>query len=417
MGDFNSSLPVRTQSNGDVVAFIADATTPTQLTAVDAHGSLAVLLKDAAGTAITSTTVNSLDRLNVYLSSEGITGSAVPFSTQLVGGSDGTNLHSLLTDSTGRLIIVSSNFPATVDTNWGAVGASTIRTAAEIGNAAGAADFNFGAASAQTLRTAALLGNASGLIGYNFAAADAQTIRAAALIGNATGAADFNFGAASAQTLRVAALLGNATGLIDYNFGAADAQTIRTASLIGNAAGVADFNYGTIGAQSIRVASQIGNATGAANFGNGATGAQTLRVAANLAVAGTDVTALNPVPVTVVSTILGTNINKYNTTVNVAIGASVNHNYAITALKTFTGKMFWISASGKIRADVQTSPDGTTFTTFWTGFNSTSDPNISIDLDLLDITDTGTGAVIRIIVTNRDLAVFDVFSTISGIEN
>jgi hypothetical protein len=40
----------------------------------------------------------------------------------------------------------------TNDTNWGVVGANTLRTAAEIGNATGAADFNAGNASAQTLR-------------------------------------------------------------------------------------------------------------------------------------------------------------------------------------------------------------------------------------------------------------------------
>jgi hypothetical protein len=38
------------------------------------------------------------------------------------------------------------------DHNYGAVGASTLRTAAQIGNATGAADFNAGTTSAQTLR-------------------------------------------------------------------------------------------------------------------------------------------------------------------------------------------------------------------------------------------------------------------------
>lgn len=53
--------------------------------------------------------------------------------------------------------VSASNFPATADTNFGTVGASTIRTAAEIGNATGAADFNAGATGAQTLRTASNL--------------------------------------------------------------------------------------------------------------------------------------------------------------------------------------------------------------------------------------------------------------------
>lgn len=43
-------------------------------------------------------------------------------------------------------------FVFTQDTDYGTVGANTIRTGAQIGNATGAADFNSGAASAQTLR-------------------------------------------------------------------------------------------------------------------------------------------------------------------------------------------------------------------------------------------------------------------------
>lgn len=45
-----------------------------------------------------------------------------------------------------------SNLPTTVDTNYGTVGASTVRTASEIGNSTGAAAFNAGTTSAQTIR-------------------------------------------------------------------------------------------------------------------------------------------------------------------------------------------------------------------------------------------------------------------------
>ncbi len=133
--------------------------------------------------------------------------------------------------------------------------------------------------------------------------------------------------------------------------------------------------------------------------------------------AGAAITITNPLPVIVSQNLPGTNVNKYNTTVNVASLGSTNHDYTITALKTFTGKKFWASGSGKIRMDVQTSPDGAAFTTFWTGFNSTATPNISVDLDLLSITDSGTGSKIRIIITNDDKQAFDVFTTISGVEN
>lgn len=402
MADFNSSLPVRTETNGDIKSILVDFTNPTtQGAKVDTHGSQWSVIANAAGTACTSQANGGQQALDVLPQSAGpVSPGTVANYSDLIGGQFLTTLPTLTNaqqsaiqlDSRGRIWVTDSNLPVVVDINYGTVGASTIRTAAQIGNASGAADFGFAASTGQTLRVAALIGNANGVVDYNFAAATAQTIR-------------------------VAALLGNAAGVIDYNYGTVDAQSIRTAAQIGNATGAADFNYGTVGAQTLRIASQIGNSTGAANYGNGATGVQTLRVAANLAVAGADVTALNPVPVTIVSTVLGTNINSYHTTVNLAAGASVNHSYSVTATKTFTGKKFWAAASGKIRMDVQTSPDGTTFSTFWTGFNSTSDPNVSVDLDLLDITDTGTGSVIRIVIINRDLSVFDVYSTISGVEN
>lgn len=48
------------------------------------------------------------------------------------------------------------------DTNFGVVGANTLRTAAEIGNTLGAADFNSGSTTAQTLRTASNLSDGYG---------------------------------------------------------------------------------------------------------------------------------------------------------------------------------------------------------------------------------------------------------------
>jgi hypothetical protein len=48
--------------------------------------------------------------------------------------------------------VVSGTVIANEDKNYGVVGANTLRTAAQIGNALGAADFNAGVAGAQTLR-------------------------------------------------------------------------------------------------------------------------------------------------------------------------------------------------------------------------------------------------------------------------
>ena len=381
MPDIGSELPIRSQLPGqvlpdDVIVKLGDATNPTtQLASVDTFGSQSHIIKDASGTAITSVANGGVQALQVNIQSAGPVspGTAANFSN-LVGGQFNTVLPTLTNgqqaalqvDSHGRLWSTISNFPVTVDTNYGVVGANTIRAAAQIGNATGAADFNYGAISAQTLRSAAQLGNA-------------------------TGAVDYNFGAASGQTLRVAALLGNASGVIDYN-------------------------YGTVGAQTVRVASQIGNATGAADYNNGVTGAQTLRVAANLAVGGANVSSTNPVPVSFSSAPLGTAVNNYNTASSIAAGASSNHDYSITTGKTFQGKKIWAAASGLMKIEVQISPDGTTFSSVWVGFNSTATPNIAVDLDQMVFLESGTGSKIRVIRTNLDKKAMDLYSTISGTE-
>lgn len=356
MADIASELPIRTQLPGqvnydDVIMKIGDATNPsTQQTVVDIHGSLASVIKDAAGNAIGDQNLSStwwFQTVGPELASSA-PGTASAFAA-LVAGKHSSTLPTLAdgqqaalqVDANGRLWSNVTNLPTTVDTNWGAVGASTIRVAAEVGNAAGSADFNFGAS--------------------------------------------------SAQTLRVAALLGNATGVIDYNYGAVSAQTVRVASQIGNAAGAADYN-------------------------NGATSAQTLRVAANLAVAGANVSALNPVPVVIAAATIGTNVNNYNTAAAVAAGAVSNHIYTITASKTWQGKKIWAAASGLMKIEVRISPDGSTYSTLWVGFNSTAEPNIPIDLDQLVFLESGTGATVEVIRTNLDKKPMDVYSTISGVE-
>lgn len=73
--------------------------------------------------------------------------------------------------------IVSGSLVLGYDTNYGVVGADTLRTAAQIGNATGAADFGSGAVSAQTLRTVSILSNASGVIDFSAGNYSAQTVR------------------------------------------------------------------------------------------------------------------------------------------------------------------------------------------------------------------------------------------------
>lgn len=250
----------------------------------------------------------------------------------------------------------------------------------------------------------------------NYGVVGANTLRTASEIGNSTGAADFNFGGASAQTLRVAALLGNAAGVIDYNYGAASAQTIRTASEIGNATGAASFNYGAVGAQTLRVASQIGNATGAADFNTGATGAQTLRVAANLYDnTGTPFSTTNPLPVTIEAA-PGTHINDFKDASAIAAGGTDNHDYTVTAGKTFYFNQAESAASGKSKMIVQIETGVGTgiFNARFTQFNSTANPNMSIPIS--NSIAVAAGVRVRLAMSNRDLQPEDLYSTICGYE-
>lgn len=380
MSDINSGLPIRSQLPGqvaydDVIVKIGDGTTPSQLLAVDSAGLLGSKLFDSAGTGLTSRLSGAQQALDVISQSAGpVTPGVAAAYSDLIGGQYNASLPTLTdgqqsaiqVDSNGRLLASVTNLPLAVDTNYGAVGASTIRTAAQIGNA--------------------------------------------------TGAADFDFGASSAQTLRVAALVGNATGSADWDYGTIGAQSLRVAAQLGNAAGAIDYNYGAIGAQSIRVASQIGNAAGAADYNNGATGAQTLRVAANLAVAGANVSATNPVPVYMSVDGVGTEIDAYNTASAVAAGATSNHDYTVTALKTLLLTQIEASASGKMKIEVQveTGVASGVFTTKFVQFNSTATPNMSIKIG--PSISVAAGVRVRVIRTNKDQQAQDVYSTIMGQE-
>ena len=289
---------------------------------------------------------------------------------------------SLQFDSAGRLL-TDANVTLAYDENYGTVGASTLRTAAQIGNATGAADFNFGGVGAQTLRTAAE-------------------------IGNATGAADFGSGAFSAQTLRVVIASNQPAIAVTLPY---------------------DENFGTVGATTLRTAAQIGNATGAADFNSGATGAQTLRTVANQGAPNTAANAwpiaitsggavnspTNPIFVTT-SDVVGTPVNSYQTVASLAKNASTNMDYTVSAAKTFYTDQIWATASGKIKVQVEyeTAAASGVFNTFWVAFNSTAETNICIPVP--NEKTQVTGARIRIVLTNVDNAAMDVYSTLSGTE-
>lgn len=72
MSDYNSSLPVRTENNGDIVAKIGDGTTPSQFLGVDSSGRIVVKLDDGAGNVITSQANGAQRALDVGINVAGV---------------------------------------------------------------------------------------------------------------------------------------------------------------------------------------------------------------------------------------------------------------------------------------------------------------------------------------------------------
>jgi hypothetical protein len=448
MSDFASALPIRSELVGqvvyqDIITKLGDATNPTtQQAAVDTFGSQFSVLRDTAGNAIGDQLLSATYWLQVVTPGTGpvAPGTAASYSV-LAGGvynSAGETLtngqQSALQLTSAGALIVSATLP--YDTNYGTVGAETLRTAAQIGNASGAADFGAGATDGQTLRVVAnqgapntvanswpiLITNGTNTVGVTAAGfldttnnslgsptggtAGTQSALAGGIY-NSTPPTLTNGEQDALQLTSAGALIVSATLPYDTNYGTVGANTLRTASEVGNATGAADFNFGTVGAQTLRTASELGNATGAIDYGNGATDAQTIRVAANLAVAGANVTTANPVPVTLVSSVPGTNVQDYHTSASLAAGASVTFTYTVGAGHTFSLERAWASASGKIKAVLQNNGS-----TIMVGFNSTANPNI--DMTIVAPPTIAAGNTVTIIITNTDLVAFDVYATIEG---
>ena len=125
--------------------------------------------------------------------------------------------------------------------------------------------------------------------------------------------------------------------------------------------------------------------------------------------AGAAYSLTNPLPVEMVSDQSGDEVNSYNTSAAVAKDASVNHDYTVTAAKTFLGEQVWISGSGKLKVEILVNA-----VPKFVGFNSTSMPNIEIPLG--KILKGAATEVIRITITNRDNQAQDVYSTLTGLE-
>lgn len=189
--------------------------------------------------------------------------------------------------------VISGTVTAAEDKNFGTVGANTLRSAAQIGNATGAADFNAGNSSAQTLRVVVASNQVVIPVGGNVASGATDsgnpvkigavflTTQPTVTNGQRVNLQATNRGALIVSTGVDAFNINNVTGTISLPTGAATAalQTTGNTSLASIDTKLVQLalNYG-VATGALRVAAQVGNATGVADFNAGTTGAQTLRV-------------------------------------------------------------------------------------------------------------------------------------------
>lgn len=178
------------------------------------------------------------------------------------------------------------------DTDYGTVGANTLRTAAQIGNATGAAAFGAGVNGAQVLRTSPATDAPHLLATRHEAAATPLSTR----LSDGSAFAGFDHGASSAG-LRTAAVLGNSGGALAYGSGVNGAQVLRTnpatdaphllatrheaaatplSVRLGDGTNFFSADFG-LSSGGLRVAAILGNANGALAYDSGASSAQTLR--------------------------------------------------------------------------------------------------------------------------------------------
>jgi hypothetical protein len=139
------------------------------LSELDRSGSTKIAGSDSTGLEDNFANVDSNGNLFVLPTSNGpVTPGTVATKSDLIAGQFNTVLPTLTNtqqaaiqvDSSGRLLIApSAQGILAEDHNYGTVGANTLRTASQIGNATGAADFNAGATGAQTLRVSANQGS------------------------------------------------------------------------------------------------------------------------------------------------------------------------------------------------------------------------------------------------------------------
>lgn len=359
MSDYASSLPVRTENNGDVVSAICDGTLSSQKLAIDASGRITVMNHDGAGNALTSQANGTQQALDV-----------------------GINVAGVQIDPRSIRALTSSDVVSAVQSGtW------------NITNITGTISLPTGAATAANQATEiASLASIDGKL-----APLGQALMAASM--PVTIASDQSALAITAASLPLPTGAATETTLAAINAKLVSGTDIGDVT-VNNGSGAAAVNIQD-GGNSITVdatALDIRPLTSADV------------VSANIRdAAGTAFSASNPLPVTMIASLPGTDVLDYATSSSVAAGASINHDYTVTALKTLSLQQISASGSGKIKVEMKIAGS-----TKVVKFNSTASANIDHSFNRPQ--EIAAGTVVRVTITNLDKAAQDVYSTIEGYE-
>lgn len=334
MADFDSSLPIRTQNDGDIVAKIADATIPSQQLTVEADGSLNVNASFAPGSEVQIT--DGTDTLEI--NADGSL-NAVVTATDL----DIRDLSSA-SDSVEVLQATHDDLNANANIQVGNV---------DVGNA-----------------NPVPVSDAGGSL-----TVDANDLD----IRDLTSASD------SVAVLQ--ATHDNLNGNMTIQIADTDVSNANPVP-VSDAGGSL-----TVDANNLDIR-DLTHVSDSVRVGD-----------------GTDFLAVNSdgsINVIIQSEQDGSEVVSYATSVAVASGASVNHDYTVPGAVTFYGAEAWMSASGKIKAQLLVNGS-----VVYVGFNSTANPNIRIPLEHL--VKAAATQVVRITITNLDNQAQDVYSTLLGV--
>lgn len=351
MSDQDSSLPIRTQNNGDAAVKVVDGTTPSQTLGVDASGKVTTKLNDGTGNAITSQTSGAQQALDVGVNVAGV--QVDPRAIRALTSAD------IVTAAQGAPNTSANAWPTklTDGTNTAAVKAASTAAVATDPSAVVALSPNSPLPAGTNLLGSINQGTspwitkdqADGPVAPGTAASFSE------LIGG-----QFNTALPTLANTQQAAIQLDSSGRI----------IIRplTATDV--------------------VSANIRDNTGAA------------------------FSALNPLPVTITEDNAGTEVNDYATSASLAAAATANHTYTVTALKTGLLTQVECAGSGKIKVviAVETGVATGVYNTKFVQFNSTSSPNTQ--LSLRSPITVAAGVRVQVSITNRDLLAQDVYSTI-----